>query len=113
MATYVLLNLTASGTGVTQTIFREAINGCRRRQDYQYQIIFVSARNAIVALNDAYNSKTFEDCVDTKLNASGGSVSGMVVIHEGDLGQFSHAIQTQILQLVQQIQNDGNTVEGF
>ncbi|MBV9789500.1 MAG: hypothetical protein JOZ51_15045 [Chloroflexi bacterium] len=113
MATYVLLNLTASGSKVTQRVFQEAINGCRPQADYKYRIIFATEQDAIVALNNAYPRDQFENCVKANLARSGGELEPMVVVQAGDLGQFSRTVQTQILQLVQQIQNDGNTVEGF
>lgn len=113
MAEYVMLELQAAGSSVTQTILREAINGCRPRQEYKYKIIFVKARVAVVAFNDRYEVKNFERCVNNNLARDGGSLEGLLVIHESDLSKFSQTIRDEIIQLVEQIESDGNSVEGF
>lgn len=113
MAQYVILELEAKGSSITQSKFREAINGCRRQQDYKYHIIFVKDRVALLGFNDSYSVNTFEGCVNTNLALDGGSLEGLVVIHESDLNKFSQTVRNEILQLVEQIEGDENTVEGF
>ena len=113
MATYVLLDLVATGSNITQTKFRDAINGCRKKQDYGYAPVFISARHCVSPLDDASSTNTFENCVNTNLGRDGGSLDGLTVVHEDDLNQYSAGVQGQIRALVQQIEAAGNTVEGF
>lgn len=113
MAEYLILDLQATGSSVTQVAFRGAINGCRPRQDYQYNIIFITARHAVVAFNDAYSLRTFEGCVNNNLERDNGELAGLTVVHESDLGSYSQTVRQQIEDLVEQIQGNGNTVEGF
>lgn len=113
MAEYVMLEIQAKGTSITEKKFREAINGCRPQQQYKYHLIFVEDRVAVVPFNDSYSMKTFENCVNTNLQRDGGSLEGLVAIYESDLNKFSSSVKAQILQVIEQIQEDGNSVEGF